>query len=170
LPSGRLRPSEPVIGPAKGGTRWTGYGEGRGEGTSPQAHTRGETPSPGAQARADLSPQAGRGESTLRGQMRPRPSPESGGRELTWLALTPVTGRTHQLRVHCAASGWPIIGDNIYGTAQRFTGPPQLLHAREVVVPISKNKAPVRVTAPVPAHMRDWLRACGWNSGDPEIQ
>jgi tRNA pseudouridine32 synthase/23S rRNA pseudouridine746 synthase len=82
--------------------------------------------------------------------------------QFTWLALTPVTGRTHQLRVHCAASGWPIVGDNIYGTAQRFTGPPQLLHAREVVVPISKNKAPVRVTAPVPAQMRDWLRACGW--------
>jgi len=85
---------------------------------------------------------------------------------LTWLALTPVTGRTHQLRVHCAASGWPIVGDNIYGTAPRFSAPPQLLHAREVVVPISKNKAPVRVAAPVPPHMRDWLRACGWNGED----
>jgi long-chain acyl-CoA synthetase len=42
LPSGRLRPSEPVIGPAEGGTRWTGYGEGRGEGASPRARTRGE--------------------------------------------------------------------------------------------------------------------------------
>src|SRR5262249_4333047 len=109
------------------------------------------------------------------------PSPFRGGRSntdgqpadrtpLTWLALTPVTGRTHQLRVHCAASGWPIVGDNIYGTAQRFTGPPQLLHAREVVVPISKNKAPVRVTAQVPTHMRDWLRACGWNRETPETQ
>jgi tRNA pseudouridine32 synthase/23S rRNA pseudouridine746 synthase len=85
------------------------------------------------------------------------------GKRLTWLALTPVTGRTHQLRVHCAASGWPIVGDNIYGNAPRFTGPPQMLHAREVVVPISKNKLPVRVTAPVPDHMRDALRACGWN-------
>ena len=90
-------------------------------------------------------------------------SPARPGGNITWLALTPVTGRTHQLRVHCSASGWPIVGDTIYGTAQRFTGPPQLLHAREVVVPISKNKAPVRVTAPVPAHMQDWLRACGWN-------
>jgi peptide/nickel transport system ATP-binding protein len=62
LPSGRLRPSEPVIGPAEGRTRWTGYGEGRGEGTSPQAQTGGESPSPGARERADLSPQAGRGE------------------------------------------------------------------------------------------------------------
>ena len=43
---------------------------------------------------------------------------------LTWLALTPVTGRTHQLRVHCAAMGWPILGDNIYGngTAVRRAG------------------------------------------------
>jgi tRNA pseudouridine32 synthase / 23S rRNA pseudouridine746 synthase len=92
------------------------------------------------------------------------------GEKITWLALTPVTGRTHQLRVHCAASGWPIVGDNIYGTAPRFTGPPQLLHARGVVVPISKNKTPVRVTAPVPDHMRDWLRACGWNGEDAETQ
>src|SRR5712671_119682 len=46
LPSGRLRPSEPVIGPAEGGTRWTGYGEGRGEGAFPHAQTRGDAPSP----------------------------------------------------------------------------------------------------------------------------
>src|SRR6266481_9266601 len=42
LPSGRLRPSELAIGPAEGGTRWTGYGEGRGGGAFPQAQTRGE--------------------------------------------------------------------------------------------------------------------------------
>ena len=81
---------------------------------------------------------------------------------LTWLALTPLTGRTHQLRVHCAAMGWPIIGDNIYGTAPRFGGPTLALHAREVVVPISKNKEPVRVVAPVSHHMREWLAPCGW--------
>jgi tRNA pseudouridine32 synthase/23S rRNA pseudouridine746 synthase len=90
--------------------------------------------------------------------------------ELTWLALTPVTGRTHQLRVHCAAMGWPIIGDTIYGTAPRFGGPVQQLHAREVVVPISKNKPPVRVVAPVPPHMRDRLTACGWNGKDGPAQ
>ena len=84
------------------------------------------------------------------------------GGSLTWLALTPVTGRTHQLRVHCAAMGWPIIGDNIYGSAPRFGGPALQLHAHEIVVPISKNKEPVRVTASVPPHMRDWLAACGW--------
>ena len=82
---------------------------------------------------------------------------------MTWLALEPVTGRTHQLRVHCAAMGWPIVGDAIYGTAPRFDGPGLHLHAREVVVPMAKNRAPVRVTAPVPPHMRAQLIACGWN-------
>jgi len=88
-------------------------------------------------------------------------------RNLTWLALEPVTGRTHQLRVHCAANGWPIVGDNIYGQAPRFSGPTLHLHAREVLVPISKNREPVRVTAPVPAHMQEYLKACGW-AGESE--
>jgi tRNA pseudouridine32 synthase/23S rRNA pseudouridine746 synthase len=90
----------------------------------------------------------------------------AGATPLTWLALTPVTGRTHQLRVHCAAMGWPIIGDSIYGTAPRFGGAVMHLHAREVTVPLSKNKAPVRVVAPVPAHMRERLAACGWAAAD----
>jgi len=81
---------------------------------------------------------------------------------LTWLALEPLTGRTHQLRVHGAAMGWPIVGDTIYGKAPRSGGPILHLHAREVVVPISKNRDPVRVTAPVPAHMHARLTACGW--------
>jgi tRNA pseudouridine32 synthase / 23S rRNA pseudouridine746 synthase len=89
-------------------------------------------------------------------------------RAATWLALLPLTGRTHQLRVHCAAMGWPIVGDAIYGTAPRFGGPALQLHAREVVVPISKNKAPVRIAAPVPPHMLDFLKACGWHGQETE--
>jgi tRNA pseudouridine32 synthase / 23S rRNA pseudouridine746 synthase len=64
--------------------------------------------------------------------------------------------------VHCAAKGWPILGDTIYGTAPRSGGPGLQLHAREVVVPLYKNRAPVHVTAPVPPHMRPRLAACGW--------
>ena len=86
---------------------------------------------------------------------------------LTWLSLEPLTGRTHQLRVHCAAQGWPIVGDDIYGTAPRFSGPVLHLQAREIVVPISKNKPPVRVVAPAPPHMRERLVMCGWN-GDAD--
>jgi tRNA pseudouridine32 synthase/23S rRNA pseudouridine746 synthase len=92
---------------------------------------------------------------------------------LTWLALEPVTGRTHQLRVHCAAKGWPIVGDNIYGTQAslrrlrneklpREGGPTLHLLSREVVVPLYKNKDAIKVTAPVPQHMRERLSACGW--------
>ena len=80
-----------------------------------------------------------------------------------WLALEPVTGRTHQLRVHTSAMGWPIVGDNIYGNGPRFGEPILHLHSREIVIPISKNKEPVRVTAPAPEHMRERLRKCGWN-------
>ncbi len=89
---------------------------------------------------------------------------------MTWLALTPVTGRTHQLRVHCAAMGWPIVGDNIYGNAPRFGGPVMHLHAREIIVPLSKNKPPVQVVAPVPEHMMERLTACGWNGAGPGTQ
>jgi len=84
------------------------------------------------------------------------------GPGITWLALEPITGRTHQLRVHCAEMGWPIVGDNIYGNAPRAGGPALHLHSREVTVPISKNKPPVTVSAPVPEHMRKLLTGCGW--------
>ena len=97
----------------------------------------------------------------------PRPSPARGegeaiGKQLTWLAMEPVTGRTHQLRVHASAMGWPIVGDNIYGNGPRFGEPTLHLHSRGILIPISKNKEPVSVTAPAPAHLHERLRACGW--------
>jgi tRNA pseudouridine32 synthase/23S rRNA pseudouridine746 synthase len=94
------------------------------------------------------------------------PPPAGEGKKLTWLALEPLTGRTHQLRVHCAEMGWPILGDAIYGTAPRSGGPGLHLHAREIVVPLYKNRAPIRITAPVPPHMRERLSACGWPGED----
>lgn len=72
---------------------------------------------------------------------------------LTLLELRPITGRTHQLRVHCAASGFPILGDSIYGSAPRFGGPGLHLHARRITVPLYPKKPPITVEAPVPAHM-----------------
>jgi tRNA pseudouridine32 synthase/23S rRNA pseudouridine746 synthase len=76
------------------------------------------------------------------------------------LALTPLTGRTHQLRVHSAALGWPILGDPIYGNGRGGSVGLQL-HAREIAIPLYKAKEPVKVSAPVPAHMREALAACG---------
>jgi tRNA pseudouridine32 synthase/23S rRNA pseudouridine746 synthase len=87
------------------------------------------------------------------------------GDGLAWLALAPLTGRTHQIRVHCAEMGFPVLGDNIYGRAPRMGGPPLHLHSREIAVPISKSKPPVAITAPVPPHMREALKACGWGGG-----
>ncbi len=77
-----------------------------------------------------------------------------------WLELHPHTGRTHQLRLHCAEMGWPIIGDKVYGKM-----PPQeslMLHARGVTLPLHAKRDPVRVRAPVPEHMREDLTACGF--------
>ena len=83
------------------------------------------------------------------------------GDGLTLLELRPITGRTHQLRVHCAAMNFPILGDPIYGTAPRFGGPGLQLHARSVTVPLYPKKPPIRVEAPVPEHMRERVQSCG---------
>jgi 23S rRNA pseudouridine955/2504/2580 synthase len=60
------------------------------------------------------------------------------GKVASWLALKPLTGRTHQLRVHCAELGAPIIGDGKYGGARAHPeGAPKglMLHAREIRLP-----------------------------------
>jgi tRNA pseudouridine32 synthase / 23S rRNA pseudouridine746 synthase len=85
------------------------------------------------------------------------------GAPIAWLELEPRTGRTHQLRVHCAAEGWPILGDAIYGAPAAL--PLQLL-ARRVVVPLMKAKPPIEVEASAPPHMLEALAACGF-AGDP---
>ena len=81
----------------------------------------------------------------------------AGGR--AWLELRPRTGRTHQIRVHCAALGCPVVGDPLYG------GPadsPLQLHARAIALPLYPGKPPIRVTAPVPRHMLGSLAALGY--------
>jgi RluA family pseudouridine synthase len=79
------------------------------------------------------------------------------GVDTAWLALQPATGRTHQLRVHCAHAGWPILGDSRYGGG---TGALMLL-ARSLRLPL---EPPVAAEAPVPPHMRAALGACGWRA------
>jgi tRNA pseudouridine32 synthase/23S rRNA pseudouridine746 synthase len=69
------------------------------------------------------------------------------GDGVTWLAVWPRTGRTHQVRVHCASLGCPIMGDPVYGGGE---GRLQLL-ARSIMLPVDP---PVSATAPVPVHMR----------------
>jgi len=78
-------------------------------------------------------------------------------------AFKVVRPRTYFNPTDNQAMGWSILGDTIYGSAPRFGGPGLHLLSREIVVPIYKNRDPVRVTAPVPPQMRVALLACGWS-------
>jgi 23S rRNA pseudouridine955/2504/2580 synthase len=80
------------------------------------------------------------------------------GDKAAWLALLPLTGRTHQLRVHCAeALGTPIVGDHKYGGDRadlpgQEIGRRMHLHARTLVLPHPAGGI-LAVTAPLPEHM-----------------
>jgi tRNA pseudouridine32 synthase / 23S rRNA pseudouridine746 synthase len=82
---------------------------------------------------------------------------------ITWVELKPETGRTHQLRVHCAHIGAPIAGDHVYGgDLARSAARHMHLHARRITLPLVKER-PVTVTAQPPSHMQALLEACGWS-------
>ena len=95
-----------------------------------------------------------------------------GGRA-AWLALSPQTGRTHQLRAHLAAIGHPILGDGKYGGKEAFLEKPPLaknmmLHAREIAVPHPEDETTLRVTAPLPSHFSAALKALGFKEAHAE--
>lgn len=82
---------------------------------------------------------------------------DHAGTSASWLALMPVTGRTHQLRVHCAAIGTPILGDGKYGGAGAFLPGREVsrqlhLHARAIELPHPAGQI-LRLSAPLPPHM-----------------
>ncbi|RBM07081.1 RluA family pseudouridine synthase [Novacetimonas cocois] len=89
---------------------------------------------------------------------------DAAGRKLSWLALSPLTGRTHQLRVHCEALGTPILGDPKYGDERAHVEgfPDQLhLHARMLDIPHPAGGRLV-VSADLPSHMKDTFRQLGF--------
>lgn len=77
------------------------------------------------------------------------------GDAVTWLSLHPETGRTHQVRVHCAFLGCPIAGDPVYGSGEG------MLHllARAIALPLDPI---LEATAQPQPHMHTLLQACGW--------
>jgi tRNA pseudouridine32 synthase/23S rRNA pseudouridine746 synthase/23S rRNA pseudouridine1911/1915/1917 synthase len=77
-----------------------------------------------------------------------------------WLELRPRTGRTHQIRVHCAALGCPVVGDPTYGGPD---GETLQLHARTIAVPLYPARPAIEVTAPVPPHMLAALTRLGYD-------
>jgi 23S rRNA pseudouridine955/2504/2580 synthase len=93
---------------------------------------------------------------------------EQAGQSLSWLQMEPYTGRTHQLRVHAAYIGCPIIGDPKYFEADtnwEFPGGIQNrlhLHARRIVIP-HPDKGVVDITAPLPPHMRQSWNLLGFD-------
>jgi tRNA pseudouridine32 synthase / 23S rRNA pseudouridine746 synthase len=83
------------------------------------------------------------------------------GSSRSWLELRPRTGRTHQLRVHCAALGCPVVSDPVYGA--RIGDEPLQLYAHSIVLPLYPARAPIEVTAPVPPHMLAALEQLGYD-------
>jgi 23S rRNA-/tRNA-specific pseudouridylate synthase len=81
---------------------------------------------------------------------------------LAWLELSPRTGRTHQVRAHCALLGCPVRGDPVYGAG----GGKLHLLARAIVLPLAP---PLAAIAPPPPHMRAALAACGWSEPIPTV-
>jgi 23S rRNA pseudouridine955/2504/2580 synthase len=92
-----------------------------------------------------------------------------------WVALWPLTGRTHQLRAHMALIGKPILGDGKYGGAAAYLNSDEIgqelhLHARRLIVPHPSGKGTIDVVAPLPAHMKETWKYFGFsakNDGDP---
>jgi len=94
---------------------------------------------------------------------------EAAGRRLAWVALRPLTGRTHQLRAHLEAIGTPILGDGKYGAEGEFVegmglSPALHLHARAITLPHPSGRGVLSVAAPLPDHMRATFAAFNFDA------
>lgn len=89
---------------------------------------------------------------------------------VAFIEAKPKTGRTHQIRVHLASIGAPIIGDPIYGDlSSEDRRQPMMLHARRIIIPISKNKPAVTVEAPPPPALKARLDELGAEPTDGDL-
>ncbi|MGH7058670.1 MAG: RluA family pseudouridine synthase, partial [Acetobacteraceae bacterium] len=90
---------------------------------------------------------------------------DHAGRRFSWLSLSPSTGRTHQLRVHCAAVGTPILGDSVYGEAETAMDFPKTLHlfARALAFP-HPDGGRLTVEALLPSHLAETFAMLGFRA------
>ncbi len=102
---------------------------------------------------------------------------DQSAQKLSWLSLKPVTGRTHQLRVHTADIGHPIIGDDKYFNIENWELPGGIqnrLHllARRIVIAHPRTGRPLDVSAPLPPHMQQTFNLLGLDTEryDPIIE
>ena len=97
---------------------------------------------------------------------------DRAGNSAVWVELQPLTGRTHQLRVHMAAIGHPIVGDGKYGGPEAFlTGSISRklhLHARRLVID-HPDGTPLDVTAKLPDHFAASLAQLGFEEHDGDV-
>lgn len=97
---------------------------------------------------------------------------DRAGNRACWVELQPLTGRTHQLRVHMAAIGHPIVGDGKYGGQDAFlTGSisrKMHLHARRIIID-HPDGTPLDVEAPLPEHFAASLAQLGFDEADGEF-
>ncbi len=94
---------------------------------------------------------------------------DHAGKRAAWVELSPLTGRTHQLRVHCVALGCPILGDAKYGgAAAMLAGCAEMLHlhARRLAIAHPEGGRLV-VEAPLPQHMKETFRLLGFEAQRP---
>ena len=94
---------------------------------------------------------------------------EKIGSKYAWLELKPATGRTHQLRIHCAELGNPIIGDRKYKSSEDkspqdlpYSFKKLFLHARCVTFVHPTSKKATKIEAPLPKHMGLVWKHFGW--------
>lgn len=79
--------------------------------------------------------------------------------EFSLLEIRPLTGRTHQVRVHLAEAGFPVAGDTLYGGGGGVPRP--FLHAWRLDFPHPRTGAQLRIEAPIPADMQAFLGGFG---------
>ncbi|SMH52177.1 RluA family pseudouridine synthase [Azospirillum agricola] len=94
---------------------------------------------------------------------------ENAGKQSAFVAMWPRTGRTHQLRVHMAAIGTPILGDGKYAGQGAFLPGAEVarklhLHARRLILPHPRGGKTIDVTAPLPDHMLATWKYLGFSA------